>query len=118
MPVELLADESVDGHLIRSLRAGGLSVRSIREEKRGIPDRQVLALARELNSVLLTEDSDFGEWVFAYREPSLGVVFLRYRHPERDLMSRTVFDLVRRQDRYLFGKFTTITPKKTRTRSM
>ena len=84
MPVELRADESVDGRLI--------------------------------NCVLLTEDSDFGEWVFAHREPSTGVVFLRYRRTERNQVSSTVLELVGRHGRGLYRKFTTVTPRKTRMR--
>ena len=88
----------------------------MREESPGLPDREVLALARLNNCVLLTEDSDFGEWVFAHREPSMGVVFLRYRQTERDQVSIAVLELVGRHGQDLYRKFTTVTPKKTRMR--
>ncbi len=118
MPVELVADESVDARLIRHLRDAGLSVLAVREDHKGLPDREVLALARERHRVLVTEDNDFGEWVFAHREPTSGVVFLRYPQGERDAMSRSVVELIQRQGNGLYGKFTTVTPRKTRMRSI
>ncbi len=75
-------------------------------------------LTRRLNSVVLTEDSDFGDWVFAHQEPTLGVVFLRYRHNQRDLVSSVVLDLVRRHGSGLYGKFVTVTAKKIRVREI
>ncbi len=49
------------------------------KEYQGISDKEVLNLAREFNAILITEDSDFGEWVFAHREKITGVIFLRYK---------------------------------------
>ena len=89
---------------------------AVQEAHRGLPDREVLALAQERHCVLITEDNDFGEWVFAHRVPTSEVVFLRYAQGERDAMSRSVVELVQRQGQALYGKFTTITPRKTRTR--
>jgi hypothetical protein len=40
----------------------------VREESPGISDRDVLSRAVEMNRILLTEDSDFGEWIFAHGE--------------------------------------------------
>lgn len=112
MPVDLLADESVDFRLVRRLRDGGRSVRSVREESPGISDRDVLSQAVETNCVLLTEDSDFGEWIFAHGEPSVGVVFVRYRPSEIDQISDIVLKLVAVRPDELYRKFTTVTPKK------
>jgi uncharacterized protein (DUF433 family) len=69
--------DGVEARLRRHLRDGGLSVRAVREESPGLPDRDVLARAVETDSVLLNEDSDFREWIIAHREPSVGVVFVR-----------------------------------------
>jgi predicted nuclease of predicted toxin-antitoxin system len=118
LPVDLLADEGVDARLIRHLREGGLSVRSVREESPGLSDRDVLARARQINCVLVTEDSDFGEWVFAHGEPSVGVVFLRYRPSELHRVSRIVLELVTVHREGLYRKFTTVTPKKIRMRGI
>lgn len=118
MSVDLLADESVDGRVIRALRSAGLPMVSVREDNPGLADRDVLSLARRLNSIVVTEDSDFGDWVFAHQEPTVGVIFLRYRHNEREPISRVVLELVRRYDSGLYRKFTTVTVKKTRMREV
>lgn len=44
----------------------------------GISDEEVIALAKEKKQVLITEDEDFGEWVFAHRAQGLTIIFLRY----------------------------------------
>jgi len=72
---ELLADESLDDRILRILRADGLTVHSIREDRPGMSDREVLDLSCRLNSLLLTEDCDFGTWVFAHKVPTVGIFF-------------------------------------------
>ena len=65
MPAEerFLADEGVDFRLVTALRER-YPVVSIAEENPSITDDEVLQLAVETDSVLLTEDKDFGEMVF------------------------------------------------------
>jgi predicted nuclease of predicted toxin-antitoxin system len=82
--VDFLADERVDGRIIRARRLAGLRMASVREDNPGLADRDVLSLALRMNSVVVTEDSDSGDWVFAHQEPTVGVNFLRYRHNERE----------------------------------
>ena len=38
---------------------------SIYESARGIKDEQIIEIAVKYDFLLLTEDKDFGEWVFA-----------------------------------------------------
>ena len=59
MSVDFLADESVDGRLINALRLAGLRMTSVREDNPGLSDRDVLSLARRMDSVVLSEESDF-----------------------------------------------------------
>ncbi len=68
--------------------------------------------------MLVTEDSDFGEWIFAHGEPSVGIVFLRYRPSELDRVSRIVLELVTAHGEGLYRKFTTVTARKTRMRGI
>ena len=39
---------------------------------RSLPDYQVLAIARQVGRILVTEDRDFGELVFRYHRPHAG----------------------------------------------
>jgi hypothetical protein len=61
---------------------------------------------------------DFGEWIFAHREPSVGVVFTRYRPSEIDRISSIVLGLCTTKSEGLYGKFTTVTSRKTPTRGI
>ena len=72
--MRFLADESMDMRVIRALRFEGHDVRSVLEEFRGLPDEDVVAVAKEDDRVLLTEDRDFGQLLFVRLQASLGAV--------------------------------------------
>ena len=63
--MRFLADESCDGAIVRALREAGHDVTSVRDTMRGATDRSVLDAAFKEQRLLLTEDKDFGELVFA-----------------------------------------------------
>ena len=67
MQLKILADENVDYQIIKNLRNKGFNVISILENYRGTPDKEVLNLAMNKEALLLTEDKDFGEWIFAHK---------------------------------------------------
>lgn len=46
-----------------------------------LPDEMVLELAVADNRLLITEDKDFGEWVFAPQHASCHMVNAIIRHP-------------------------------------
>ena len=75
--MRVLADESVEGEVMRLLRARGHDVAYVPEVSSGIRDDEVLALANAQGRVLLTEDTDFGELAFRLGSRSEGVVLLR-----------------------------------------
>ena len=75
--MDFVADESVDGHIIRALRSAGHTVKDIHETDLGAPDVRVLEIAHASNTVLITEDKDFGDLVFASNSPHSGVLLIR-----------------------------------------
>ena len=91
----ILADESLNAGFIHDLRQAGYHVISVGEQFAGISDASVVALAIEEKSVLITEDKDFGELVFAHKITKLTVVFLRYQKQELDLMKRLLLQVLR-----------------------
>jgi predicted nuclease of predicted toxin-antitoxin system len=76
--MNFLADESCAGVVIVALREAGHDVVAIAEVAQGATDEQVLDRALNENRILITEDRDFGELVFAHRRPSTGVILLRF----------------------------------------
>ena len=77
--MNILADEGFNGNFVRDLRNQGFSIEWILEISPGISDFKVIDHAKSNNQILLTEDKDFGEWVFAHQVEGLTVIFIRYK---------------------------------------
>lgn len=60
----LLADENIDGVIIRKLRQAGHQVLSVAEMFPSISDNEVLDLSNSSAAILLTADRDFGNSSF------------------------------------------------------
>ena len=116
--MRFLADESCDYAVIPALRSAGHDVVAIADAYAQAPDIEVAALAVSDGRVLLTEDKDFGQLVFAYGEPSLGVVLLRYSAKVRGAMSGDVVELAAEHGHRLAGSFVVVTPAQIRFRSL
>jgi antitoxin FitA len=76
--MNFLADESCAGPVVRTLREAGHDVAVIAEVARGATDEQVLERALNEKRVLITEDRDFGELVYARGRSSAGVILVRF----------------------------------------
>src|SRR5258708_12150075 len=81
--MNFLADESCAGPVVRTLREAGHDVVAIAEVARGATDEQVLERALNENRVLITEDRDFGELVYARGRSSAGVILVRFHSRAR-----------------------------------
>jgi len=77
--VNILADEGFNGNFVRDLRNQGFSIEWILEISPGISDFEVIEHAKSNKQILLTEDKDFGEWVFAHQVEGLTIIFIRYK---------------------------------------
>ncbi|MDO7876098.1 DUF5615 family PIN-like protein [Hymenobacter sp. ASUV-10] len=114
----ILADENIGQSLIEALRSAGYAVNSIYETARGISDDAVIIRSRNPPQLILTEDKDFGEWVFAHGIRDISVVFLRYDFRDTDLLIATLLELLRTRQPDLFGAFTTVGVQKIRIRRL
>jgi len=85
----ILADEGLNGNIVRELRKNSFEVDWILELSPGIPDEAVIEYAKHNQKILITEDKDFGEWVFAHKLDGLTIIFLRYE--KEDYKQITVF---------------------------
>lgn len=90
----ILADENIDARLVSVLRSQEIEVLSIQEEHRGIPDEQVISLSKHPPRIILTEDKDFGEWVYAHKESDISVILLRYQANELEHISTILLELI------------------------
>jgi predicted nuclease of predicted toxin-antitoxin system len=113
----ILADENIPFEMTASLRKEGFEVTSIYESARGVTDEQVIAMALKYDFLLLTEDKDFGEWVFAHHAKGLSVLFLRYSFDELQEIIHALIHLLKTQTLQR-PFFATITTKKVRIRQL
>jgi predicted nuclease of predicted toxin-antitoxin system len=76
--MKFLFDQSADFRLIAHLRERGHNVVAIsRNYPPGLPDADVLAIARAERRVLVVADRDFGELIFHQGLGHAGVLFFR-----------------------------------------
>lgn len=114
----ILADENIPSDLIDRLRDEGIEVYSIYESSRGVTDESIIELSKNPPRIILTEDKDFGEWVFAHDARSISVIFLRYSFLEQSKITDILVNLIKKENENLFGLYVTITTEKIRYRSI
>jgi predicted nuclease of predicted toxin-antitoxin system len=114
----ILADENIDHRIITALRADGFMVQSIYGLSRGLSDEEIITLSRKPLQLILTEDKDFGEWVFAHGIRDISVVFLRYHFRDTEEMINTLRVLLNTRLSDLSGAFTTVSTNKIRIRPL
>ena len=112
--LRFLADESCDHAVVRALTSLGHEVLPVAELSPTADDETVIGLARREERVLLTEDKDFGQLVYATGLPSVGVILLRYPAGVRSRIGETVADFVNRKGAELRGRFVVIQPGRIR----
>lgn len=118
MQVKILADENIDFRLIKLLRNEGHNVFSVLEENKGITDLEVINLAMKLNTIILTLDKDFGEWVFSHKEYSNGIILLRYNAKEFFAIFQSLNFILKERYSDLVGKFVVLSKNKLRIRDI
>ena len=115
--MNFVADESCAMPVIRALREAGHDVVAIVEVARGASDDQVLERATEEKRVLITEDRDFGELVYARGRSSAGVMLVRFHSRARHAKAATVVEAISRLGSRLEDSFTVVEPGRVRINS-
>jgi predicted nuclease of predicted toxin-antitoxin system len=114
--MRLLADESCDFMIVKTLRDAGHDVLAVSEITPRAEDSQVIRFAVSEKRILLTEDKDFGQLVYAHGQKTIGVIFLRYPSSTREQISKDVESLIKQQAKNLAGCFITVQPGRIRVR--
>ena len=112
--MRFLADESCDFSVVRTLRAAGHNVVAVAEVALSADDSAVIDLAVRQRRILLTEDKDFGQLVFAHAQTSGGVMFIRYPAAARRMLPKVILDLVAEVGSDLNGCFVVVQPGRIR----
>ena len=108
--LRFLADESCDFGVVKALRAEGYDVLALTEITARSVDSDVIAQASQEKRVLLTEDKDFGQLVFASQADSAGVILIRYPGNARKSLQDAVVKLVHEQGDEIRTAFVVIQP--------
>lgn len=112
--MQFLNDESCDFAFASALRDAGYDVVLVGEITPRADDTDVIRLAQEQSRILLTEDKDFGQLVFAGGTPSVGVVLFRYPVLARQSMVDFFMELIKDKGEQLHQFFTVVEPGKVR----
>jgi predicted nuclease of predicted toxin-antitoxin system len=112
--MRFLADESCDFAVVRALRKAGHDVKTIVESCPGIMDEEVIRMAIDESRILLTEDKDFGWFVFASSGPNAAVIFIRFPMEARSSLPQTITDFVEKAGDRLAGRFVVVQPGRIR----
>jgi len=113
--VRFVADESCDFAVVRALRSAGHDVLAIAEVSPRIGDEEVLRHARDQARILLTEDTDFGELIYAEGQGSSGVVLFRFPATARRAIAAAAIDVTVSVGEELSSRFTVVQPGRIRT---
>lgn len=112
--MRLVADESCDFAVVVGVRTAGHDVVSITERMPGAEDEQVIKLAATEHRLLLTEDKDFRQLVFAASKDSSGVVLIRYPSTARSTLTDAVVKPLAERGDALYSRFVVMEPDRIR----
>ena len=108
--------ENVETYWIELARRKGYEIYSVKESSPGIPDTEVLEVARIRKGLLITEDKDFGELVFSYGIQGVSVLLMRYDQPQYELIEQHVLQCIEEYFKDPQICFITVSRNKIRTR--
>jgi predicted nuclease of predicted toxin-antitoxin system len=112
--VRLVADENCDFSIVLELRAAGYDVVSITEKMPGADDQTVIDFARSERRLLLTEDKDFGQLVFAAAKENSGVILIRYPASARSALISAILKFLSENAESLYSRFVVLEPGRAR----
>ena len=83
--LRLLADENVPKRLVKALKDLGIDVVRLQDlGLRGISDKEVISLAKDLERTILTRDVDFSK-AHLLRIAEFGVIYIAYQPKKEEI---------------------------------
>ena len=108
--MKFIIDESIDFPIEEALTDRNHEVISIRKFFRGIDDEEIVLMANDSASLIVTSDKDFGELAFRQRMGHKGVVLIRLDGLSNDPKLKESLKIILAEDENLKDAFTVITP--------
>ena len=106
--MNFLADEGVDGSIVKGLRELGHDVFYVVEQIHSLEDDVLLEKARNENRILITRDKDFGELVYRLHKVHSGVILIRLEGCDTIDRGELVCKLVKKHESLLQNSFSVI----------
>ena len=116
--MRFLADENCHEAVIKAYRDAGHDVLSIKDTRPGTPDMEVLSESVESGRILLTEDKDFGELIFAAGQRTCEVILFRLPGVSRQAIVQRALDLLESHADRLENGFVVVEPNRIRFATM
>ncbi len=116
--MNFVADEGVDGLIVKKLREDGHDVLYVAEQKSGASDETILTIADQEDRILITRDNDFGELVYHKRQVHSGIVLNRLYELNSIAKAKIVRGVIKEHGARLQGCFTVIQPGRVRIKKM
>ena len=114
--MKIVADESVDYGVILELRKNGYNVLAIEDSYKGSEDEMVLEISLKENSILMTEDKDFGELVFRLNKAHIGIVLIRLLGIDLESKNKIIIKSLKENFETMKNSFSVISENQTRIR--
>lgn len=89
---------------------------AIEDSNKGCNDEVVLEISLKENSILITEDKDFGELVFRLNKAHIGIILIRLSGLDSESKSKIVIKSLNENSDKMKNSFSVITPHQTRIR--
>jgi predicted nuclease of predicted toxin-antitoxin system len=114
--MRFVVDECTGPGVARWLQSEGHTAFSIYNQARGSDDDAVIQLAFEKDSILITNEKDFGEKVFRSGKPHHGIILLRLEDERRSNKIAVLSRLLTNYADRIPGSFVVATEKSVRIR--
>ncbi len=114
--MKILVDENISLTIVERLRQEGYHLTLVADLAWSSPDTEVLALAIQLGTLLLTEDKDFGQLVKEQSGKRIGVFLVRLKGFTPPEKAERIIQVIQAYGEVLLRAFTVITPGNVRCR--
>jgi predicted nuclease of predicted toxin-antitoxin system len=111
----IITDENIPIPIIEKLRLANIETFSIFDSLRGISDKEIIEFAQDPPKIILTEDKDFGDLVFAYNQKKVSVILLHYHYLDLENITTILIDFIKNHNIEQYS-FIVITRKNIRIR--
>lgn len=116
--MNFLADESVDYNIFKDLKSAGFKIEHVLDLFPGTSDIEIVKYAFDNNSIVLTEDKDFGELAIRFKMNAKGIILLRFLNMDSQEKSKIILNALENHGEEMKNSLTVISDKKIRIKKL